>query len=582
MKKSFCFVIVLFLLAVAESFGQAKALDNIVVTKADLLKVGESIPAASIGEPVGSVKLYEPRWIEATDATPAYGVVEGSIFPVDPKGWPINFRVILPASWSQRAMQAGGGGMNGTITVREGRNPLVNKGFALYGSDSGHQAGGMGFGGGAQKPLASGPTPGDEWALNDEAIKNMGYMQMKKTHDAAMVIMERIYGKRPVYNYYVGTSHGGREALTVAQRYPKDYNGIIANVPIVNFSSLMAAPEWIRIQEKPLKNWVTPAKTNAIRAEFLRQSDELDGLADGIVFNYMAARAIFNMNDGVGPKDPWAALRAPNNVDADPNDMSEAAKLTDGQIKTMELSYSNYKFATPLANGVKSFGMWLPTIEPDGFGMIAGQRFKGQEGAPENAQAHGSLGTLGLTGFVMQDIKANPLDYVEGGKYNKRREQVSEWLDSTNPDLSAFYKNGGKMIVTIGTMDNIASPGAQLDYYQSVLAKMGRKTLDQFARLFVVPQGGHASPGKSYKVNGKGEPVAVRTVPFPNGDDNMNMLTNWVENNQAPAKTLVIDPKGKVGEKQEGTGYLLCSYPNYPKYMGGPADQASSYVSAEK
>jgi len=582
MKKSFCFVIVLFLLAVAESFGQAKALDNIVVTKADLLKVGESIPAASIGEPVGSVKLYEPRWIEATDATPAYGVVEGSIFPVDPKGWPINFRVILPASWSQRAMQAGGGGMNGTITVREGRNPLVNKGFALYGSDSGHQAGGMGFGGGAQKPLASGPTPGDEWALNDEAIKNMGYMQMKKTHDAAMVIMERIYGKRPVYNYYVGTSHGGREALTVAQRYPKDYNGIIANVPIVNFSSLMAAPEWIRIQEKPLKNWVTPAKTNAIRAEFLRQSDELDGLADGIVFNYMAARAIFNMNDGVGPKDPWAALRAPNNVDADPNDMSEAAKLTDGQIKTMELSYSNYKFATPLANGVKSFGMWLPTIEPDGFGMIAGQRFKGQEGAPENAQAHGSLGTLGLTGFIMQDIKANPLDYVEGGKYNKRREQVSEWLDSTNPDLSAFYKNGGKMIVTIGTMDNIASPGAQLDYYQSVLAKMGRKTLDQFARLFVVPQGGHASPGKSYKVNGKGEPVAVRTVPFPNGDDNMNMLTNWVENNQAPAKTLVIDPKGKVGEKQEGTGYLLCSYPNYPKYMGGPADQASSYVSAEK
>jgi len=226
--------------------------------------------------------------------------------------------------------------------------------------------------------------------------------------------------------------------------------------------------------------------------------------------------------------------------------------------------------------------MWLPTIEPDGFGMIAGQRFKGQEGAPENAQAHGSLGTLGLTGFIMQDLKANPLDYVEGGKYNKRREQVSEWLDSTNPDLSAFYKNGGKMIVTIGTMDNIASPGAQLDYYQSVLAKIGRKTLDQFARLFVVPQGGHASPGKSYKVNGKGEPVAARTVPFPNGDDNMNMLTNWVENNQAPAKTLVIDPKGKVGEKQEGAGYLLCSYPNYPKYVSGPADQASSYVSAEK
>jgi feruloyl esterase len=138
------------------------------------------------------------------------------------------------------------------------------------------------------------------------------------------------------------------------------------------------------------------------------------------------------------------------------------------------------------------------------------------------------------------------------------------------------------MIVTIGTMDNIASPGAQLDYYQSVLDKMGRNTVDQFARLFVVPQGGHGLSGKAYKVNGEGKPVEVKNVPSPNGDDNMNLLINWVENNQAPAKTLVIDPKGKIGEKQEGAGYLLCSYPNYPKYVSGPTDQVSSYVSAEK
>jgi hypothetical protein len=438
----------------------------------------------------------------------------------------------------------------------------------------------MGFpGGGQNKPLASGPTSGDEWALNDEAIKNIGYMQMKKTHDAAMVIMERIYGKRPVYNYYVGSSHGGREGLTVAQRYPKDYNGIIANVPIVNFSSLMLAPELIRIQEIPLKNWVTPAKVNAIRAEFMRQCDKLDGISDGIISNYVAARAIFNVNDGVGPADPWAALRTPNNTDPDPNDKSESAKLTDGQIKSMEFAYSTYKFATPLAHGVKGFGMWLPTTEPDGFGMITGQRFKGQEGTPENAPIHGSLGTLGVTGFLMQDTKANPLDYVEGGKWNKRREQISEWLDSTDPDLSAFFKNGGKIIITIGAIDNIASCGAQLDYYQSLNDKMGRKTIDKFARLYVVPQAGHGLSGKSYKVNGEGKPVDIKNIPAPNGNDNMDMIMNWVEKNQAPAKTLVIDPKGKIGEKQEGAGYLLCSYPNFSKYISGPADQVSSYKS---
>lgn len=579
MKKA-TFLISLLITVACLLNAQSKTLSSVAISKSDLSKVGTTISPSQIGEPVGSVKLYEPRWVEATDVTPAYAVVEGSIFPVDPQGWPINFRVILPASWSQRAMQAGGGGMNGTITVREGRNNLINKGFALYGSDSGHQA--AGFGGGGQKPLASGPTPGDEWALNDEAIKNMGFMQMKKTHDAAMVIMERLYGKRPVYNYYVGTSHGGREALTVAQRYPKDYNGIIANVPIVNFSSLMLAPELIRIQEKPMKNWVTPAKVNAIRAEFLRQCDKLDGLADGLINNYMAARAIFNVNDGIGPKDPWAALRAPNNTDPDPSDKSESAKLTNEQIKTMEFVYSTYKFATPLANGVTGFGMWLPTVEPDGFGMITKDRYKGQEGAADNASVHGSLGSLGVTGFLMQDIKANPLDYVEGGKWNKRREQLSGWLDSTNPDLTAFYKNGGKMIITIGTMDNIASPGAQLDYYQSLINKMGRTTIDKFARLFVVPQAGHGLSGRGYKINGEGKPVDVKNVPAPNGDDNMDMLVNWVENNQAPAKTLTIDPKGKISQKIEGAGYLLCSYPNYPKYVSGPADQASSYISAEK
>ena len=90
-------------------------------------------------------------------------------------------------------------------------------------------------------------------------MANLGFMQMKKTHDAAMVIVERLYGSRPRYNYYIGSSQGGREALTVAQRYPADYDGVSATVPIVGFSSLMLAPELIRIQEKPQANWVTPA-----------------------------------------------------------------------------------------------------------------------------------------------------------------------------------------------------------------------------------------------------------------------------------------------------------------------------------
>ena len=580
MKRLNILITVTIILAEVVAAGQNFSSKNIVITKTDIEKAGTSIPVSAIGEPVGSVKLYDPRWVEATDAIPAYAIVEGSIFPVDPNGWPINFRVLLPASWSRRAMQAGGGGMNGSITVREGKNPMIIKGFVMYGSDSGHQ-GGMG---GRGTVLASGPAGAkpDDWALNEEAIRNLGYMQMKKTHDATMVIIERIYGELPRFNYYIGGSQGGREGLMVAQRYAADYNGIISDVPIVSFSTLMLAPELIRIQEKPLVNWVTPAKANAIRAEFLRQCDKLDGLSDGIINNYMVSRAIFDVTDGSGPSDPWAALREPNKKNALPEDNTTSARLTNEQIKTLEFVYSPYKFPSPLANGVKSFGMWLPTTDPESFGTITPIRYKGQEGAGENAPVHSSLGVLGVTGFLMQNPSANPLDYTEGTAMNERRKQISEWLDATNPDLSAFYKHGGKIILTVGTQDFIASSGAQLDYYQSLINKMGQKKLNKFARMYVVPQAGHGLSGKSYKMNGDGETVEVKNIPSPNSNDKMDMIISWVEEGRAPAKTLVINNEGRIGVKPEGKGYLLCSYPNYPRYIGGPQDQASSYISSSK
>ena len=100
--------------------------------------------------------------------------------------------------------------------------------------------------------------------------------------------------------------------------------------------------------------------------------------------------------------------------------------------------------------------MWVPSINPADMGIIANMRYKGQEGATEKSPMHSHLGVAGVTGFLMQDTKANPLDYTEGGALNKRREEISAWLDATNPDLSPFYKRGGKMILTIGTADNLS------------------------------------------------------------------------------------------------------------------------------
>jgi feruloyl esterase len=213
--------------------------------------------------------------------------------------------------------------------------------------------------------------------------------------------------------------------------------------------------------------------------------------------------------------------------------------------------------------------MWVPNIDPAGSGLLASARYRGQEGASENAQLHSHLGVLGVTGFLMQDLKANPLDYVEGGPLNKRRVELSEWLDATKPDLSEFYHRGGKLIVTIGTGDTLASPGTQLDYFQSVLDKMGRETVDAFARFYVIPQAGHGLSGSSYSVTGDGKTIPA--TPIPNQFDKTGLITAWAEHNQAPAKTLVVTAKGR--------SLPLCSYPNYPKYVGGPPESADSYVS---
>lgn len=125
---------------------------------------------------------------------------------------------------------------------------------------------------------------------------------------------------------------------------------------------------------------MTPAKVNAIRGEFMRRCDSLDGLADGIINNYMACRAVFDVTQGSRNRKPWSVRRCPNNVGPNPGDTSASACLTDGQISTLELTYSRYRFSTPLAFGTQSFGMWVPNTDPSGSGLILNARFRVRKG----------------------------------------------------------------------------------------------------------------------------------------------------------------------------------------------------------
>jgi feruloyl esterase len=563
-----------------------------------------TVSADRIGEPVSAVVLDALTWVPAAQNMPAHCLVNGRMQPVDTSSTaqPIRFAVALPAAWNRRAIQQGGGGMNGTVP--RVANGDLSRGYTTYGSDSGH----------GNDPV---------WALNDEAIRNLGYAQMKKTRDAAFVLIERAYGERPAFNYYVGGSQGGREGLTVAQRYPDDYDGVLSTVPIVGFSSLMLAPALSRIQERSLAAWVPPTKGRALLAEFMRQCDGLDGRVDGVINNYFDCRALFNVNDRGREPDPWARLRCPGDVDPNPQDASERACLTARQVDTVSFVFSGYAAGVKLANGRTTFGMWAPStaVAGGGFGpppaamtgpraatpprpafppgagsagagggapgaaaggrggppggmamappggLFVAQRYRGQEGASADAPVFSTLGSNGVNGFVMQDLDANPLDY-DTVKYRARREQISQWLDSTNPDLTAFRRSGGKLVVIVGTDDTIAPSGEQLDYYQSMLDAMGRRAVDDFARLYVLPQTGHGLTGNSASIDGNG--AAVQPAAIPSSTDRFALLREWVENGKAPGKSETVT--GAAGSRP------MCAYPEYPRYVSGAADAADSYV----
>jgi feruloyl esterase len=528
---------------------------NVVLTQADCSsgKLGTSVAVRDILEPVSGVTLQEPVWFNAAGQNPAYCMVTGSIAPVDPESPDIRFSVALPASWSYRSVQLGGGGNNGSIPGLTGGG-FLGRGWATLGSDSGHQG------------------QGSAWALHDEAIRNFGYMQMKKTHDAAWVIMQRAYGRTPIYSYHIGNSQGGREALTVVQRYPADYDGVIATVPVLSFSNLTLSRALQRIQEIPLANWVQPVKQAAISTHVVRQCDALDGLVDGVVNNYLGCREVFDVaRHPPGSPSPWAGIRCPGNVDPNPADNSANACLTDGQISTMEFQHTPYRFAEPVANGLTQFAMWLPNTDPAGNGGMVNQRFLGQEGAAANAPRYTWLGSPHVIEGLFQDSMANVLEYVEGGPLKERRQLLSAWLDSTNPDLGEFYFKGGRVIVMFGTFDSLASSGAQTDYYQSVLQTMGRGAVDQIARLYVLPNAGHGLSGTNYVRDGNGATIPSRAIP--NTLDRTSMIIDWVEAGVAPSMSPTVTGGGRE--------MPLCSYPLYPRYQGGSTTAASSYSCVE-
>ncbi|MEY2619088.1 MAG: hypothetical protein RL522_2090 [Pseudomonadota bacterium] len=517
---------------------------------------GTTIPASAIGISSGAATLDSAVWQKAAPlttvergptpaatinpATPDFCKVLGRIAPLDPKAPFIHFQVNLPREWNGRSVQYGGGGFNGVLISGLALIPAqpydqpapLAQGFVTYGTDSGHQ----------NKP----GEPPQTFALNDEALVNFAHASYKKVRDVAVETMRRAYGNAPRKLYFVGSSEGGREGLTMAQRYPNDFDGIFSRVPVIH---------WTGLQHAGLRDglalvgegWIPPAKIKLVHDAVLAACDAADGLADGIVSDPVGCRSRFDVT----------RLRCTGAV----NDSC----LSDAQVRAVQTLHSPLRMSVPLAHGTGDYpargpgGEALPSFGPTGGWQAwwTGTAAPAFPPVPANGIAW-FYGAGAIQYFYAQDPKADVRRY-DPRQHEARVRQVSELMDSTNPDLSAFAARGGKLILLENMADYAQSPWAGIGYHESVVKRMGKPAVDGFFRLLAAPGIDHV---------GTGGPANADLLPA---------LVAWVEQGKAPSGLLLLEqnvkpPFATVRSRP------LCTWPQYPRYQGGDPARAESFT----
>ncbi len=543
------------------------------------------IPASAIGLPTSGATITSAVIVPASPQTltaqgtavvlaiPEYCKVVGAIVPIDPAAPMINFQVNLPTDWNGKIMQLGGSGTNGVIPVAlttgmqwgpESIPPnspyALSRGFVTYGSDSGHQnapAAARGRGtadapGAARGPVATpaaatAPPAPPAWMTNDEALRNFLYAQMKKTHDVTVVLVKLLYDRPIRHSYYFGASQGGREALMVVQRYPQDYDGVFVQVPVFPYANLTVFDPHARAVSQAGDAWLPAAKVSVVAREVRRQCDALDGLEDGLISAYVACNNKFDPS--ITPR-PLDAVRCP-----DGKDTGETC-LSDAQIAGANAVHGPVRFPFPLYKGWTSMPGW-PT------GSESAGNWKTQAAATEPTTP-----ISGNMALLIRDPAATMLS-VDVAKYQKEIQAFSALADATDPDLSAFQRRGGKLVMKVNTTDYTANSRWSFAYYDKVVETMSQRTVDSFLRFYV-------AVGIFHNRNVGRNPLTNELVP--SFVDFIAMVDDWVEKGAAPADTQVLTDMDPVPPFALRSSLPMCRYPNYPHYRGaGDVKKAESY-----
>ncbi|MCP5433450.1 MAG: tannase/feruloyl esterase family alpha/beta hydrolase [Alphaproteobacteria bacterium] len=431
-------------------------------------------------------------------------------------GREINFAVWLPDVWNGKFMMGGGGGYVGSVQNQANIQGALLKGYATAGTDTGHTSTGVDA----------------SWALgNLERIVNYAHAAVHRVGETAKAVARAHYGKPASRAYFAGCSTGGRQALISAQRYPEDFDAIIAGAPVLDFTGTMAgAINFTKTlyphPDKAAGPALSPGDRAALKAAILNACDAEDGLADGILNDPRACRF-----------DPKALACSGANRDGclSAEELAGVRAIYDGPRTSKGRLYYGY----PMGG----------EDEPGGWDRwIVGSKDAVGPGLP--SIGYGIAASF-MRNFVFRDPNWTYETY-DLETFAADTELMAATLNATDTDLSAFRARGGKLLLYHGWSDSALTANATVGYVEGVYARDPKARED--VRLFLLPGVLHCMGG-----------------PGPDRVDFIEALERWDETGAAPD---TLTASFRAG----GGGRTLCAYPQKAAFQGGDPRDPASFV----
>jgi tannase/feruloyl esterase len=477
-----------------------------------------------------SVTIVTADVVAAADGVPAHCRVRGVIAPE------IRFEVNLPAGWNRRFYMHGNGGFAGEVPDAPNRAALrataLRHGFVSATTNTGHDA--------TAEPLAS-------FAVSHQKVVDYAFRAVHLTATTAKRIAAQYYGRPVAYAYWDGCSTGGRQALIEAQRFPGDFDGIIAGAPVLNFVDTIVTSLWNprALDDAPITVDTLKVVADAVYAK----CDGLDGLVDGIIDD--PRRCAFDPERelpicAAGQDGPGCVTAA----------QARALRKIYGGVISNGAPY--FFPGQPIGAEKAGISPQPPAAGPAGLTSGWDRWLIGPPGG-KSLQLAFSESFLRYMAFGKPD-PAYDWKAFDFDKDPARMGEIRRLLNATDPDLSAFRARGGKLLMYFGWADTALTPYMGVDYYDRARAANGPDTPD-FFRLFMVPGMFHCRGG-------------VGADRF----DALTPLINWVENGGAPGSITA----SRVEDGRVTRTRPLCPYPQVSRYAGaGSIDAAASFACAD-